>query len=135
MIGSVNAATLTYQDNTIIDGANFVYAVAAVDNETTPNEGTRSADLAVKTVPSVPTGLTSTASDGKIHLSWSTVKDGGVPKKNENLAGYNIYRSETDGSGYAKVGNAAANATQYDDTTVVNGTTYYYVITAYDNSL
>ena len=132
---SISSQVTTFTDNTMLDGSTYDYAVAAYDDEATPNEGQKSATVQVKTVPSVPQGLTASAYEDKIVLRWNSVKDPLVPAKNENLAGYNIYRSETDGSGYTLIGSAAANETSFKDTTVVNGTTYYYVITAFDNSL
>jgi hypothetical protein len=45
---------------------------------------------------------------------------------------YNVYRSTTSGTGYAKL-NASSGLT-YTDTTVQNRTTYYYVTTAVDSS-
>ena len=135
LIGSVDSSTTTFADTTALDGSTYDYAVAAFDDEATPNEGQKSATVQVKTVPSVPQGLTATAYDKKIVLRWQSVKDPGIPELNENLAGYNIYRSETDGTGYVKIGMAASTETQFIDTTVENGKIYYYVITAFDNSL
>lgn len=135
LVGSVDHLTVDYTDSTIKDGASFIYAVSAIDAAPTPNEGAKSADLAVKTIPSVPTGLISSASETAITLNWASVKSGEDAKLNENLAGYNVYRSEEDGTGYVKVGNVAAEETTYADTSAVFGVTYYYVITSFDNSL
>jgi uncharacterized protein len=131
---TIGSQTTTYEDTTMHDGSTYDYAVAAFDDEETPNEGQKSATVQVKTVPSVPTGLTATAYDKKIVLRWQSVKDAGIPEKNENLAGYKIYRSETDGSGYVSIGMASHTETEFEDTSVENGRTYYYVITAVDNS-
>ena len=53
------------------------------------------------------------------------------------LLGYNVYRSETAGvptDPEHLVNDEYVTDTAYDDTSVVNGTTYYYVVTAvYDN--
>jgi len=43
---------------------------------------------------------------------------------------YTIYRSTTSGGPYTSIGTTAANA--YTDTTGTSGTTYYYVVTAWD---
>lgn len=46
---------------------------------------------------------------------------------------YNIYRSETSGSGYIKVGSIASTGQQfqsYQDQGLPAGKTYYYVVTA-----
>jgi fibronectin type 3 domain-containing protein len=50
------------------------------------------------------------------------------------VSGYNVYRSTTSGSGYAKVNGSLVAAVNYTDSTVQNGTTYYYVTTAVDGS-
>jgi fibronectin type 3 domain-containing protein len=134
-IGSVASDVVTYTDNTMKDGASYIYAVAAFDNEVVPNEGIQSAELSVKTIPSVPQGLVTSAFDNKVVLDWTSVQNGLDVELNENLAGYNIFRSIVDGSGYANVGNVAADVEVFEDTSVINGNVYYYVITAFDNSL
>ena len=133
-IDSVAAGTTSYTDNTALDGATYFYAISAYDDEATPNEGVKSADHQVNTIPSVPQNLTATAFDGKIKLDWDSVQDGGQPKLNENLAGYNIYRSTTSGYGYTNIGNTTTGTVTFEDSSVTNGTTYYYVVTAYDNT-
>jgi uncharacterized protein len=132
---TIDSQVTTFTDLTALDGSTYDYAVAAYDDEETPNEGEKSATIQVKTVPSIPQGLSAVAYDSKIVLRWNSVKDPSVPEKNENLAGYNIYRSETDGADYVKIGMAAPTETEFVDSSVENGRTYYYVITAYDNSL
>jgi len=64
--------------------------------------------------------LTATAGDAKVTLSWDTVTD---------AIGYNVKRSTTTGGPYTTVG-SNVSGTSYIDTTVTNGTTYYYVVTA-----
>lgn len=129
---TVDAATVTHEDTTAKDGASYVYAVAAID--TVDNEGVKSEELAVKTIPSVPQGLLATPSETEIRLDWTTVKAEGDAKANENLAGYNVYRSETSGSGYEKIGNVDGATVTFTDATAAEGKTYFYVVTAFDNS-
>ncbi|MEK3913489.1 hypothetical protein [Paenibacillus sp. FSL H7-0331] len=64
--------------------------------------------------------LVAASENAKIVLSWPTVS---------GATGYNIKRSTTAGGPYTTV---ASNvyASPYTDTTVTNGTTYYYVVTA-----
>jgi Abnormal spindle-like microcephaly-assoc'd, ASPM-SPD-2-Hydin/Protein of unknown function (DUF1573) len=50
------------------------------------------------------------------------------------VSGYNVYRSTTSGSGYAKINSSLVAGLTYDDATVQSGTTYYYVATAVDSS-
>jgi hypothetical protein len=51
-----------------------------------------------------------------------------------DLAGYNVYRSTTSGEGYIKLNSSLVTTSDYIDNTVINGTTYYYVVTAVDTS-
>ena len=52
------------------------------------------------------------------------------------VSGYNVYRSTVSGTGYTKINPSLvlAPVVSYTDTTVLNGTTYYYVTTAVDAS-
>lgn len=131
LASTADGSALSHTDTTAKDGASYLYAVSAVAEEV---EGAKSADLAVKTIPSVPTDLVATASETEIRLDWKSVKNEADVKLNENLAGYNVYRSEQSGSGYEKIGSADAVSTTYTDDTAEEGKTYFYVITAFDNS-
>lgn len=59
-----------------------------------------------------------------VDLSWnaSTTKD---------VTGYNIYRSP-DGKSWTKINASLVGSTLYSDSTVSNGSTYYYATTAVD---
>ena len=50
------------------------------------------------------------------------------------VAGYNVYRSTTSGSGYVKLNSSLVTGLTYTDSNVTSGTTYYYVTTAVDSS-
>lgn len=80
--------------------------------------GTLSVDV---TVPDAPTGLTATSSDGRVTLSWSA---------SAGATSYTILRSTVSGSGYVQVDGGTTTATSFADTTVTDGSTYYYVVTA-----
>ena len=77
--------------------------------------------------PAAPTGLTATGNDGSVSLDWADNGEG-------DLAGYRVHRSETSGGPYAEITLALAVDSDYVDNGVVNGTTYYYVVTAVDDS-
>jgi subtilisin family serine protease len=69
--------------------------------------------------PPAPTGLLATAGNAKVTLTWNA---------SAGAASYSVRRSTTPGSGYTTVGTPSTNS--YTDTSVTNGTPYYYVVTA-----
>ena len=74
---------------------------------------------AIEVPPLAPTNLAATAGDSQVALTWTA----------SSLAtGYNVKRSTTSGSGYATIG--TPSGTSYTDSSAVNTTTYYYVVSA-----
>jgi Zn-dependent metalloprotease len=49
---------------------------------------------------------------------------------NKQFEGYNIFRAETPGGPYSKLNVDPLHDSDYDDTDVINGTDYYYVVNA-----
>lgn len=72
------------------------------------------------------TSSTPTPTSYTVHLAWGASTSTGV--------GYRVYRSTVSGSYSSPLNSTATAALSYDDTTVSNGTTYYYVVTAVDAS-
>jgi hypothetical protein len=82
------------------------------------------------TPPAAPTGLAATAGDGTVALDWDTHLD-----PDNDLDGYMVYRSTVSGGLYDTVLTPSPIAAiNFDDTSVVNGVPYYYVVTAVDDS-
>jgi oligosaccharide reducing-end xylanase len=77
--------------------------------------------------PSAPAGLTASAGNGFVSLDWSDGSEG-------DLAGYNVFRSTAPGAGYLRQNASRVAGSAYVDTLVVNGTPYYYVVTAVDTA-
>jgi hypothetical protein len=99
----------------------------------TPNaSGTASATLtlasdAINSPNTVPlTGVGVAVQAHSADLSWTTSQD--------VVIGYNIYRGGAKGGPYAKVNNVLNASTNYTDSTVSAGVTYYYVATAVDSN-
>lgn len=67
--------------------------------------------------------LSSTKSRPEVNLTWSPVPD-------EDVVGYNVYRSEEPGRGYECVNPDPVAEPKYTDTAVKRGKTYYYRVTA-----
>ncbi len=79
------------------------------------------------TPPAVPSGLSVAPGNGHVLLDWNDNTE-------SDLAGYNVYRSTTAGSGYVQLNAALLTASTYTDFDVTNGVTYYYHVTAVDTS-
>lgn len=76
------------------------------------------------TIPDIPENVTAEPFDQKVELTWSEAKAADT---------YNVKRSESAGGPYQTVA-SEIEETNYTDTELVNGTTYYYVVSA-SNSL
>jgi fibronectin type 3 domain-containing protein len=71
-----------------------------------------------------PTNLSGTGGNNAVNLTWSPLA---------NAATYIISRSTTSGGPYTQLA-AGLTTTSYQDTTAVNGNTYYYVVSAVDGT-
>lgn len=69
--------------------------------------------------PGAPSGLTASAGTGQVSLSWSATS---------GATSYTVLRGTTSGGPYTQIGKPTG--TSYVDSTVTNGTTYYYVVAA-----
>ena len=81
--------------------------------------GTQIAALSGAVKPAAPTNLTGVGGNGFVTLTWTGVSG----------AAYNVKRSLVSGGPYTTIASNVA-ATTYTDSTVTDGVTYYYVVTA-----
>ncbi len=120
-----------YTDTTVTNGTTYYYAVAAVD--TSQNEGLIGNEASATpesgpdtTPPSIVTGVVATGGDGEVVLDWADNPE-------SDIASYKVYRSLTSTNGYTLLASGIVPS-NYTDTNVTNGTTYYYRISAVDTS-
>jgi concanavalin A-like lectin/glucanase superfamily protein/fibronectin type III domain protein len=83
------------------------------------NDNMSSCKIMAGSPPPLPTGLNATAGNAQVNLSWNA---------SSGAASYNLKRSLTNGGPYTPV--ADATGTNYTNTGLTNGTTYYYVVSA-----
>ena len=71
-------------------------------------------------------GTGAIAAQHSVSLSWNP--------STSVVVGYNIYRGGTSGGPYSKINTALDASTNYTDTNITSGQTYFYVTTAVDGS-
>jgi GH18 family chitinase/fibronectin type 3 domain-containing protein/sugar lactone lactonase YvrE len=104
---------LIYNDTTAVPGTTYYYEMTASNSAgTSPISAPQSA-----IVPLTPTGLKATAGNAQVVVTWTAVA---------GASGYNVERGTTSGTYDWFVGSPTTNTVT--DTTVVNGTTYYYIV-------
>ncbi len=108
-----------YSDTTAATGTTYYYVVAAVGpGGTSANSGEIAGTPAV--TPAVPGGLTVTQGYIYPELRWTAVPF---------ATSYTVKRSSTSGGPYTTIASGLTTPS-YDDTTAVNLSTYFWVVTA-----
>lgn len=81
--------------------------------------------------PAAPANLTGDSGDQEVTLNWDANDE-------DDLSGYNLYRSTESFSGISDIkpvnSSDVIQETEFNDTNVENGTTYYYRLTAVDEN-
>ncbi len=114
-------AGTSYTDTAVTNGTPYYYVVTAVNaagQSGNSNQATAT-PMAAPTAPVPPLNLTATGGNQQVSLAWTA---------SAGATSYNVKRAATNGGPYTTVASPAG--TSYTDTTVTNGTTYYYVVTA-----
>ncbi|MEO8629388.1 MAG: hypothetical protein ABI612_14995 [Betaproteobacteria bacterium] len=75
------------------------------------------------TIPSTPSNLSANAGNGRVDLNWGTVS---------GANDYYVFRSVGSNASYTFLGTTAAGS--YPDTSVSNGTTYFYIVTSHNDA-
>ena len=120
-------AGTTFTDTSLTNGTIYYYTVKAVNSVGDSNASAEASatPVAPATVPDPPTGLTATPGNGQVSLSWSAPSNiGGA-----SISGYKVFRgTSAGGEGTTPVGTPAG--TTFTDTSLTNGTIYYYTVKA-----
>jgi fibronectin type 3 domain-containing protein len=118
-----------YIDMTAANDTTYYYYVTQTDNESPANESSQSAEVSATPtlLPSAPTNLVLlTAGLGHIGLNWNNNPE-------YDLTGYTVSRSTVSAGPYTDLASGILTS-EFVDTTAMDGTTYYYVVTATNSS-
>ena len=113
----------SYADTTVVNDTTYFYVVSAVNaGGESANSTTVSAtpQAPPPTVPATPTGLSATAGNARVTLGWTA---------STGATSYNVKRATSASGPFSSIA-SSVTATSYADTTAVNGTTYFYVVSA-----
>lgn len=121
--GTATGVTSPYLITGLTAGQTYYVTVVAKNAVGTGASVNATNELNAPTSTAAPSGLTATASTAQIALSWTGVA---------GATSYNIYRGTTSGS-YSAL-QTAVSTNSYTDSSAINGTTYFYVVRAFNGS-
>src|SRR5262249_59835245 len=107
--------------NAVTNGTTYYYEVTAVESGSESLKSDEVSALPQVPAPSTPTNLAASAGDTKVNLTWSAVS---------GATSYDIYRATTKGGEGSTPFMTGVTTASYIDTGLVDGTTYYYEVSA-----
>ncbi|MGO8673184.1 MAG: choice-of-anchor tandem repeat GloVer-containing protein, partial [Capsulimonadaceae bacterium] len=113
--------TTSYTNTGLTNGTAYYFKVAAVDSTGTSGKSNEASATPASTLPDVPAGLTATAGNAQVALSWTAATA---------ATSYNVYRGTASGAESTTPISTGNTGTTYTNTGLVNYTTYYYIVRA-----
>jgi glucosylceramidase len=118
---ATGVTSTSYTNTGLANGTTYYYVVSAVNAVgSSGNSNQASAAPVAPTIPAAPTGLNASAGNQQISLSWTG---------SAGASSYVVKRATVSGGPYTNV-NTSVTATNFTDTGLTGGTTYYYVVAA-----
>jgi fibronectin type 3 domain-containing protein len=116
-----NPTTAAFTDVGLTNGTTYFYVVSAVNSA---GESANSSEVSAKPstpaqAPAAPTGIVATGGNAQVSLTWVA---------STTATTYNVKRSTLIGGPYTKI--SSPTVTNFADTGLTNGTTYFYVVSA-----
>jgi hypothetical protein len=118
---TVTESVYSYNITGLTNGTIYYFAVKATNPGGDSAYSNEISAVPQVSVPAAPTGITATAGNEKVILSWDSVA---------GATGYKIYQSTASGSYGAALDTVTGSVYSHDATGLTNGVTYYFVIKA-----
>jgi hypothetical protein len=109
-------------DTGLTNGTTYYYVVSA-SNSAGESANSPEVSATPNAPPPAPTGLTGFGGNAQVSLTWNA---------STGATSYNVKRSITSGGPYTTI--QSPSTTGYTDSSVANGTTYYYVVSAVNSA-
>ncbi|HSP07129.1 MAG TPA: fibronectin type III domain-containing protein, partial [Acidobacteriota bacterium] len=124
--------TTTYSDTSFQYGQPYYYFVRATNTSHRKAQQSPVSNVLLMYpqdtfAPQPPQELNVVSAREGMVLIWA-------PNEEEDVAGYNIFRSTEQGKDYVKINKQLVRETTYTDTDIQRRQKYYYVVTAVDNA-
>jgi fibronectin type 3 domain-containing protein len=120
-VGSTTAPAVTFTDS-VLGGQTYYYVVTAVNGGGESSPSTEVSASPTLAAPAAPVGLTATAGNAQVALSWTP---------SSFATSYNVKRATASSGPYTVIGTTTAPTVTYSDASgLSNGTVYYYVVSA-----
>jgi hypothetical protein len=121
-----------YQDEAVDNGVSYFYTVRSVASDVAPwIESTAGPEVKVipvdRVAPAPPVGLEAIPGVGLVRIFWEENRE-------EDLAGYRVYRRTSGQQKAVLLGKVPKPATTFTDHKIKVGESYEYFVTAYDNA-
>jgi fibronectin type 3 domain-containing protein len=126
-VATVTAPTTTFTDAGLTNNTLYFYVVTAV-NAAGESGASNEVSARPNIPPASPTGLAAAAGNAQVVLTWNANTE-------TNLTGYNVYTAATQTGPFTqKVNTSLVTTTTFTNTGLTNGTTYFYIVRAVNNS-
>lgn len=109
----------SYLDSPLPAGATYFYVVSAVNGAGESGNSNEASATPIGSVPPAPTNLQAQAGDGRVDLTWQS---------SAGALSYRVKRSLVKAGPFVQI--AEVTSSPHVDFGVVNGTKYFYVVTA-----